>query len=83
MERDGAGFGRAEAIFREHELSFWLAVVQLEHGELLLEKEGADEAAPLLADARATFERLGAVPWLERTARASASGREAEPVAGS
>jgi class 3 adenylate cyclase len=82
LEGDEAGYAMAESIFREHELPFWLAVVQLEHGESLLEKELVDEAAPLLAEARETFDRLGATPWLERVTRASMPGREAEPVAG-
>jgi class 3 adenylate cyclase/tetratricopeptide (TPR) repeat protein len=82
LEGDEAGYAMAESIFREHELPFWLGVVQLEHGESLLRKELADDAAPLLAEARETFDRLGATPWLERVTRASMPGREAEPVAG-
>ena len=38
----------------------------LEHGEWLAEGGTADEAEPLLAEAREIFERLGAAPWLER-----------------
>ena len=38
----------------------------LEHGEWLGEQGRADEAEPLLAEAREIFERLGATPWLER-----------------
>jgi tetratricopeptide (TPR) repeat protein len=79
---DDAEYLAAESIFREHQLPFWLAAVQLEHGELLAAQGLSDEAAPLLAEARETFERLGATPWLERSARASSAGREAEPVAG-
>jgi tetratricopeptide (TPR) repeat protein len=79
---DEAGYATAESIFREHELPFWLAVVQLEHGELLVEAGRLDDAGPLLAEAQQTFERLAATPWLERAARAVTPGREAEPVAG-
>jgi len=82
LEGDEAGYAMAESIFREHELPFWLAVVQLEHGELLVEAGRSDEAGPLLAEARETFERLGATPWLERATRTGSPGREAEPVAG-
>jgi len=82
LEGDEAAYATAESIFREHELPFWLAVVQLEHGELLVEAGRLDDAGPLLAEAQQTFERLAATPWLERAARAVTPGREAEPVAG-
>jgi class 3 adenylate cyclase/predicted ATPase len=68
---DGAAeiaFAAAEALFRELGIVFWLAVTQLEHGEWLLAAGRADEAVPLLDEARETFERLKAVPWLERLA---------------
>jgi hypothetical protein len=60
---DAAGLGEAAARFRALNLPFWSAVVQLEQAEAL-GRNGAAE--PLLAEARATFEQLGAVPWLER-----------------
>ena len=63
-------FLTAEALFREHGIPFYLACTQLEHGEWLLEHDRADDAQPLLAEARETFERLRAAPWLERTDRA-------------
>jgi tetratricopeptide (TPR) repeat protein len=50
----------------EVEAPFNLAQVQLEHAEVLVAAGHEDEAAPLLAAARATFERLGAAPWLAR-----------------
>jgi ATP/maltotriose-dependent transcriptional regulator MalT len=62
-------FGQAESIFREFGIPFWLAVSQLEHGEWLAEQGRAREAEPLLAEARETFERLEATPWLERCDR--------------
>jgi hypothetical protein len=60
------GFKTASAIFREHGLTFFLAVTQLEHGEWLGVEGRGDEAEPLLAEAREVFERLEAAPWLER-----------------
>ena len=54
-------------------MPFWLAVTQLEHAELL---GGGEDAGRLLAEARETFERLEAVPWLER------AGARVEAVAG-
>ena len=46
---------------------FYLAVTQLEQAEWLAEQGRADEAEPLLAEARETFEQLGATPWLARS----------------
>jgi predicted ATPase/class 3 adenylate cyclase len=79
---DAGEYERAAHLLRELELPFWLAVVLLEHGELLVEQGRPGEAAPLLEEARETFERLEAAPWLERTETASAA-LEQEPVAGS
>ena len=63
MAGDAAGLADAAARFRALSLPFWSAVAQLEQAEAL----GRDAAAePVLAEARATFERLGAIPWLER-----------------
>jgi class 3 adenylate cyclase/tetratricopeptide (TPR) repeat protein len=59
-------FTAAAAQLRALELPFHLAVVQLEHGEWLTARGRPDDAQPLLADARDTFERLRAAPWLER-----------------
>jgi tetratricopeptide (TPR) repeat protein len=61
-----SGYAAAVTRLRELELPFWLAVTLLEHGELLGEQGRADEAEPLLAEAREIFERLGATPWAER-----------------
>jgi class 3 adenylate cyclase/tetratricopeptide (TPR) repeat protein len=63
-----SGYATASARFRELELPFWLGVTLLEHGEWLFEQDRGEEAKPLLAEARETFERLGATPWLERLA---------------
>ena len=59
-------FARAAESFLELGMSFWLAVTQLEHGEWLAQQGRGGEAAVLLAEARETFERLEARPWLER-----------------
>lgn len=65
-------FVAAADILRELDLSFHLAVVQLEHGEWLAAQGRSDDAEPLLAEARETFERLRAKPWLERLDTVSA-----------
>jgi tetratricopeptide (TPR) repeat protein len=70
-------FTAAAAQLRALELPFQLAVVQLEHGEWLTARGRPDDAHPLLAEARDTFERLGALPWIERAA-ALESGATAE-----
>ena len=75
-----ADFVAAAQGMRRLELPFHLAVVLLEHGEWLAERGRPDDAEPLLAEARETFARLGATPWLERAGKPLASGLEAEPV---
>jgi class 3 adenylate cyclase/tetratricopeptide (TPR) repeat protein len=72
-------FKNAAGIFREFGLVFWLAVTQLEHGESLVAQERMEEAEPLLGEARETFERLEAKPYLARLARMGAP-LAAEPV---
>jgi hypothetical protein len=70
MGGDESGFKSAAGGFREYGFPFWLAVTELEHGEWLTANGRSDEAAPLLAEAREIFERLGAAPWIERTSAA-------------
>ncbi len=70
-------FSAAAAQLRSLELPFLLAVVELEHGGWLTERGRLDDAKTLLAEARETFERLQAQPWLERV-DAVASGAPAE-----
>src|SRR5207249_3147375 len=70
-------FRTATSLFREFGLVFHVAVTQLEQAEWLTSQQRADDAEPLLAEARRTFEQLQATPWLERTAQASATKREA------
>ncbi len=69
-------FAIATAICREFALDFHAAVTQLEHAEWLALQQRDAEAQILLGEARDTFERLGAGPWLTRTAHA-ARGRAA------
>ena len=64
------GFKTAAQIFREHGIPFWLAVVQLEHAEWLAAQGREADAGTLFIEAREVFERLGAVPWLDRVALA-------------
>jgi tetratricopeptide (TPR) repeat protein len=73
-------FTAAATRLRAAELPFYLAVVQLEHAEWLTARGRPDDAQPLLAEARDTFERLEAVPWLERV-DAVAPGAPAEILA--
>jgi hypothetical protein len=71
-------FRTAASLFREFDLVFHVAVTQLEHAEWLTSQQRADDAEPLLAEARQTFEQLQATPWLERTAQATAARGEPE-----
>ena len=41
-------------------------MVQLEHAEWSTDRGREEDAATLLSEARGTFERLAATPWLER-----------------
>jgi hypothetical protein len=66
-------FRRSIDLFREFGTPFYLARAQLQYAELL----GDDaDGQPLRDEAAATFETLGAAPWMER-ARAF---RSAVPV---
>jgi class 3 adenylate cyclase/tetratricopeptide (TPR) repeat protein len=60
------GFARAQAIFRELGMPFYLGIALLEHGEWLSANDRSADAEPLLGEAREIFERLEAGPWLER-----------------
>jgi predicted ATPase len=61
-----SGFKGAAGLFREIGVPFYMAVTLLEHAEWLVEQGPGHDAKPLLDDAREIFERLKAVPWLER-----------------
>jgi tetratricopeptide (TPR) repeat protein len=71
-------FRSAASLFREFDLVFHLAVTQLEHAEWLAGQGRAKDAQPLLVEARETFDRLQATPWLLRAARVTLSRREPE-----
>ena len=58
--------GTAARELQDIEAPFNLAQIQLEHAEVLGSIGREEEAASLLAQARAVFEQLGARPWLER-----------------
>jgi ATP/maltotriose-dependent transcriptional regulator MalT len=66
LDRAEQEFKRATSLMREFDLPFWLAVTQLEHAEWLVEQGRTQEAKPLLVEARETFERLEATPWVDR-----------------
>jgi len=73
-------FEGAAGLFRELSIPFYLAVTLLEQAEWLAAQERADDAEPLLTEAREIFERLEARPWLERAAALADSERRAEAV---
>jgi class 3 adenylate cyclase/tetratricopeptide (TPR) repeat protein len=79
-EHVDSGYRTAEALFRDHELVFHLAVTQLEHAEWLTGQGLSDDAQPLLAQARETFERLEARPWLERLGAVEAAAPATIPA---
>jgi len=68
VETAAAGLFAAADIYAEIERPFELAVVRLEHAEWLASTGRADEAQPLLDEAREIFDRLRATRWLERVA---------------
>jgi class 3 adenylate cyclase/tetratricopeptide (TPR) repeat protein len=74
------GFKTAEAVFREHGLTFFVAATELEHAEWLAGQGRREEAEPLLAEAREIFERLAATPWIERCERLAPARAESVNV---
>jgi tetratricopeptide (TPR) repeat protein len=62
-------FKGAGGLLDELGVPFYLAITRLEHGEWLTGQDREQDAQPLLAQARETFERLEARPWLQRTER--------------
>jgi class 3 adenylate cyclase/tetratricopeptide (TPR) repeat protein len=74
-ERTEDDFKLAAAAFAEYGLVFLLACTQLEHAEWLVTVARDEEAQPLIDEARETFERLQATPWLERAESARAGER--------
>ncbi len=75
-----AEFTAAASGLRRLELPFHLAVVLLEHGEWLVARSRPGDAAPLLAESRETFERLGAHPWLDRMDAVAVSAPDEIPA---
>jgi hypothetical protein len=69
------GYKSSAGLFREMGCTFEVAIVQAEHHAWLTAHGRADKraAAELAAEARATFERLGATPWIERLDRGAVS----------
>jgi tetratricopeptide (TPR) repeat protein len=59
-------FKSATGLLREIGAPFYQACILLEHAEWLVANGRTDDAVPLLTEAREIFERLEAVPWLER-----------------
>ena len=70
----------AERLFRELDAPFYIAAVQLEHAEWLAAQGRAAEAEAHLDEARETFERLEAAPWLERVTAAAAKPQAHVPA---
>ena len=66
QQEDEPPFDAAVTALRGIEDPFWIATALLEHAEWLAAHGNADEARPLLAEARETFERLRAQPMLDR-----------------
>jgi tetratricopeptide (TPR) repeat protein len=60
------GFRTAAATFREYSLTFFVGATELEHADWLVGQGRAEDARPLLDEAREIFERLEAAPWLAR-----------------
>jgi tetratricopeptide (TPR) repeat protein len=58
----------AAGIFRDVGMPFWLAVTLLEQAEWLVARGRAEDAAPMLDEAREIFERLEARPFIIRVA---------------
>jgi hypothetical protein len=62
-------FKRASGLFREIAVPFYLLVTQVEHAELLVGLDRAEEARPMLEESVEIAERLGAAPWRDRISR--------------
>jgi predicted ATPase/class 3 adenylate cyclase len=71
-------FRTAASILQELGVTFHEAVARLEHAEWLLGQGRPDDAEILFEEARSTFARLEATPWLERLDAARAGPRVAE-----
>jgi predicted ATPase len=74
-------FQNAANEFRALPAPFWLGVTLLDHGEWLVGQSRAEEAEPLLTEARQIFEELRARPWLERLASVGGAAAPAADLA--
>ena len=83
IDEADAGYATAAGTFREFGMPFLLAVTLLEHNDALRASGRAEDAEPMLAEARETFERLEAVQWLERIDGIGVSGARERAAAGS
>jgi tetratricopeptide (TPR) repeat protein len=75
-------FGLGLAAARNLGFAFWLAPVLRDYGAWLAGTGRAEEAAPLLAEARALYERMGAVVWLDWIDALSAEAPAYESASG-
>jgi len=71
-----SGFKSAAGLFRELGTPFWLAVTLLEYGVWLVDRGRVEDARPFFEEARGTFQRLNAEPWLERLEKTATAVRE-------
>ncbi|MGZ4204569.1 MAG: ATP-binding protein [Actinomycetota bacterium] len=76
----GALFEASAAILRKAGTVFWLGVTLLDHAEWLARVGRTAEVARLSDEARGVFERLGAVPWLERLDRLAVTASSGAPA---
>ena len=70
--QDEPPFGAAVEALRRVDEPYWVATALLEQAEWLAERGREDEASPLVAEARGTFERLRVEPGLGRVKRLEA-----------
>jgi tetratricopeptide (TPR) repeat protein len=68
-------FKGATGLFRELAVPFYLATTELEYAEWAAARGQTDDASRLVAEAREIFDRLGALPWLERAEQIGAVAR--------
>jgi hypothetical protein len=74
LRREGEpAYDVAVTAFRDVGAVFWVATTQLEQAEWLIAQGRAAEVEALVAEARATFERLRVPPLLERLAAVEAA----------
>jgi len=78
----GDAFALALANARNLAQAYFLAPVLVDYGRWLVRKGQAEEAAPLLAEARDLFQEMGATAWLERVAHIEAGSSRTLEVAG-